>query len=153
VDTLIDRSLPLPAVTIPGRRRVEGVTNIVLDHRKGAWMALNHLSELGHKEIAFMKGPDVSPDSEDRWKAVCEVAEELGIRMNAELIVQLEGRDATPQLGYPVAAQLLARNFVFHSCLYPPAFGILRHRHDALTTLTSGPADLFHPCARNSIKC
>jgi DNA-binding LacI/PurR family transcriptional regulator len=113
VDTLIDRPLPLPAITIPGHRRVEGVTNIVLDHRKGAWLALNHLIELGHKEIAFMKGADVSPDSEDRWKAVREVAEELGIRMKAELIVQLEGRDATPQLGYPFAVQLLARRRPF----------------------------------------
>jgi DNA-binding LacI/PurR family transcriptional regulator len=113
VDTLIDRPLPLPAITIPGRRRVEGVTNIVLDHRKGARLALNHLIELGHKEIAFMKGADVSPDSEDRWKAIREVAEELGIRMKAELIVQLEGRDATPQLGYPFAAQLLARRRPF----------------------------------------
>src|SRR5216683_6941028 len=61
VDTFIDRPLPLPAIAIPGHRRVEGVTNIVLDHRRGAWLALHHLIELGHKEIAFMKGADVSP--------------------------------------------------------------------------------------------
>ena len=76
-------------------------------------MALSHLIELGHKEIAFMKGSDVSPDSEDRWKAIREVAEELGIRMQAELIVQLEGDDATPQLGYPFAVELLARRRPF----------------------------------------
>jgi LacI family transcriptional regulator len=113
VDTFIDRPLPLPAIAIPGHRHVEGVTNIVLDHRRGAWLALNHLIELGHKEIAFMKGAEVSPDSEDRWNAIREVAEELGIRMRAELIVQLEGDDATPQLGYPFAKQLLARQRPF----------------------------------------
>src|SRR6266481_1412761 len=113
VDTFIHHSLPLPTVAIPGHRRFEGVTNIVLDHRRGAWLALSHLVELGHTEIAFMKGAEVSPDSEDRWKAICEVAEELGIRMRAELNVQLEGDDATPQLGYPFAKALLARKRPF----------------------------------------
>jgi DNA-binding LacI/PurR family transcriptional regulator len=113
VDTFIDHPLPLPTVAIPGHRRLEGVTNIVLDEYKGAWLALSHLSQLGHKEIAFMKGSDASPDSEDRWTAICEVAEELGIRMRTELVVQLEGDDATPQLGYPFAKELLARKQPF----------------------------------------
>jgi LacI family transcriptional regulator, galactose operon repressor len=113
VDTVIDRPLPLPAIAIPGHRRVEGVTNIVLDHRKAAWLALHHLMELGHREIAFMRGAYESPDSEDRWKAIREVAGELGIPLRAELIVQLEGRDATPQLGYPFAVQLLSRGRPF----------------------------------------
>jgi LacI family transcriptional regulator len=113
IDTFIDRPLPLPAVAIPGHRRLEGVTNLVLDHRRGARLALNHLIELGHKEIAFMKGSDLSPDSEDRWKGIREVAKELGIRMRVELIVQLTGDDATPQLGYPCAKELLARQRPF----------------------------------------
>jgi LacI family transcriptional regulator len=113
VDTFIPHPLALPTVAIPGHRRLEGVTNIVLDHRKGAWLALNHLAELGHTEIAFMKGAEVSPDSEDRWKAICEVAEDLGIRMRSELVVQLEGDDATPNLGYPFAKAFLARKRPF----------------------------------------
>jgi DNA-binding LacI/PurR family transcriptional regulator len=113
VDTHIDHPLPLPTVAIPGHRRLKGVTNIVLDHRRGAWLALNHLVELGHTEIAFMKGAKVSPDSEDRWKSIGEVAEELGIRMRPELVVQIEGDDATPQLGYPFAKALLARKRPF----------------------------------------
>jgi LacI family transcriptional regulator len=60
-----------------------------------------------------MKGAEVSPDSEDRWSGTIEVAEELGIRMRAELNVQLEGDDATPQLGYPFAKELLARKRPF----------------------------------------
>jgi DNA-binding LacI/PurR family transcriptional regulator len=113
IDTFIDHPLPLPTVAIPGHRRLEGVTNIVLDHRRGAWLALNHLNEMGHNEIALMKGSDVSPDSEDRWNAICEVAEELGIPVRPELTVQLQGDDSTPQLGYPFAKQLLARKQPF----------------------------------------
>ena len=113
VDTRINHPLPLPTIAIPGHHHLDGVTNMVLDHRKGARLALSHLLELGHREIAFMKGAEVSPDSEDRWNGIREVAEELGIRMRAELNVQLEGDDATPQLGYPFAKALLARKRPF----------------------------------------
>ena len=113
VDTSINQPLPLPTVAIAGHRRVEGVTNVVLDHRRAARLALNHLTELGHKEIAFMKGSPFSSDSEDRWKSICEVAKEIGIPMRAELIVQLEGDDPTPQLGYPFAKKLLSRKRPF----------------------------------------
>ena len=50
----------------------------------------------------------MSADSEQRWNAICEVAAELGVPMHPELIVQLEGDDPTPDLGYPFAKQLLA---------------------------------------------
>jgi DNA-binding LacI/PurR family transcriptional regulator len=113
VDTFIDRPLALPTVSIPGHRQMEGVTNIVMDHRRGAWLALNHLIELGHREIALMKGSDVSPDAEDRWNAIREVADELGIPIREELVVQLQGDDSTPQLGYPFAKELLARKRPF----------------------------------------
>jgi DNA-binding LacI/PurR family transcriptional regulator len=113
VDTSINRHMPLPTVAIAGHRRMEGVTNIVLDHRRAAWLALNHLLELGHQEIAFMKGSRFSSDCEDRWKAICEVAGELGIAMPPELVIQLEGDDPTPQLGYPFAQELLARKRPF----------------------------------------
>jgi LacI family transcriptional regulator, galactose operon repressor len=113
VDMSISRPMPLPTVAVAGHRRMEGVTNIVLDHRRAVWLALNHLVELGHKQIAFMKGSALSSDCEDRWSAICEVAKGLGIAMPAELIVQLEGDDPTPQLGYPFAKDLLARKRPF----------------------------------------
>jgi DNA-binding LacI/PurR family transcriptional regulator len=113
IDTTMNCALPLPTVAVPGHRRLKDVTNIILDHRRGAWLALNHLLELGHTNIAFMKGANVSPDSDDRWNCICEVAAEQGVRMPASLVVQLESDDATPQLGYPFAKKLLARERPF----------------------------------------
>jgi LacI family transcriptional regulator len=113
IDTIMDRPLPLPTIAVPGHLRLKDVTNVVLDHRRGARLALNHLLKLGHRDIAFMKGANVSPDSEDRWNCICEVAAELGVRMPARLVIQLEGDDATPRLGYPFAQKLLARERPF----------------------------------------
>jgi DNA-binding LacI/PurR family transcriptional regulator len=113
VDTSIREPQAVPTVAIAGHTRVAGVTNIVLDHRRAAQLALVHLVESGHREIAFMKGSSFSSDAEPRWKAVCEVARELGLTMRRELIVYLEGDDPTPQLGYPFAKQLLARQQPF----------------------------------------
>ena len=113
VDTIMDRPFPLPTGAVPGHLPLKDVTNVVLNHRRGARLALRHLLELGHTNIAFMKGASVSPDSEDRWNCICEVAGELGVRMPASLVIQLESDDATPQLGYPFAKKLLARERPF----------------------------------------
>ena len=112
-DTSITEALTLPTVAVAGHARLEGVTNIVLDHKHAARLALEHLKELGHEEIAFIKGQTVSSDSAARWSAICEVAEELDIPIRPELTTQLEGIDSTPAIGYPFAKQLLARKHAF----------------------------------------
>ena len=113
VDTSIEDSLGLPTVAVAGHKRVEGVTNIVLDHKRAARLALSHLRELGHENIAFIKGQPFSSDTNVRWTAICEVAEELGIRIRPELTIQMEGFDSTPNIGYIYAKQLLARKEKF----------------------------------------
>src|SRR5580704_8621865 len=94
-------------------RGVEGVTNIVLDHHRAAFLALNHLKNLSHERVAVLRGNPLSSDAEDRFIAICEVAEQLGMRIDPELTVQIDIDDPTPQLGYPFAKQLLARKKPF----------------------------------------
>src|SRR5215831_7328716 len=112
-DTSLTEKLALPTVAVAGHQRVEGVTNIVLDHRRAVRLALEHLKNLGHEDIAFIKGQTLSSDSAARWNAICEVAQELGIRVRPELTTQLEGTDSTPAIGYPFAKELLARKHPF----------------------------------------
>lgn len=113
VDTSLQEPLPLPTVSVAGHRPLKGLINIVLDQERGARVALEHLLSLGHRKIAFMRGQPSSSDSENRWKAVCKVAGELGLEMDTDLIVNLEFDDPSPQLGYPYAKQLLARKKPF----------------------------------------
>src|ERR1700721_63038 len=90
VDTTVYEAPSLPTVAVAGHKRVKGVTNIVLDHVRAATLALNHLADLGHERIAFMKGNPLSSDSKDRWKAICEVAQKIGIKIDSELTVQID---------------------------------------------------------------
>ena len=113
IDLNLPHRLALPTVALAGHRHHPGVTNIVLDHRKAAWFALRHLSELGHRRIAFMRGNPASSDSVDRWEAICEVAREFNIQMDPQLTVQIETQESSPELGYPYAKKLLARNQPF----------------------------------------
>jgi DNA-binding LacI/PurR family transcriptional regulator len=113
VDTTVYEAPSLPTVAVAGHKRVKGVTNIVLDHVRAATLALNHLADLGHERIAFMKGNPLSSDSKDRWKAICEVAQKIGLKIDPGLTVQIDIEDPTPQLGYPFAKQLLARQKPF----------------------------------------
>jgi len=112
-DTSLAEKLALPTVAVAGHAQIEDVTNIVLDHKRAAQLALQHLKELGHERIAFIKGQTLSSDSTVRWNAICEVAREMGICVRPELTIQLEGADSTPAIGYPFAKQLLARKEPF----------------------------------------
>lgn len=113
VDTSITEEPSLPTVAVAGHQRASGVTNIVLDHRRAARMALEHLRGLGHENIAFVRGQTFSSDSEVRWEAIVETARELEIQIRPELTVRIEGTDSTPAIGYPVGKQLLARKRPF----------------------------------------
>lgn len=113
VDLQLKEALLLPTVAVPGHENLPGVTNIVLDHHHAARAALIHLRELGHKNIAFMKGQLFSSDSEHRWQAICQVAADLKIEIKPELTVQIDIADSTPLLGYPFGKRLLERRVPF----------------------------------------
>lgn len=134
VDTSISEQPALPTAAVAGHLAVAGVTNIVLDHKRAALLALTHLQKLGHKKIAFLKGQKLSSDSAVRWDSICEVAEELGIEIDPQLTVQIEGVDSTPVLGYPFAKELLARKRPF-TALFAyndiSAIGSIQAFHDA----------------------
>jgi len=112
-DTSLHEKLPLPTVAVSGHGHVDGVTNIVLDHKLAARLALTHLARLGHEDIAFLKGHTLSSDSATRWNAVCEIAAELGIAVRPELTAQIDSTISTPHLGYPITRELLSRGHSF----------------------------------------
>jgi len=133
IDTPLDHPFPVPAVAVAGHRRVEGVTNVVLDHRLAAELILDHLQSLGHDRIVFVRGQTFSADAEERWRYLMEVAGERGISVRPELMIQLTGDVHSPKLGYPVVQQLLARKVQFTAVVAfndMSAIGIIRALQD-----------------------
>lgn len=113
IDTQLEKTLPLPAVNISGHANLPGVTNLVLNHRRAATLALEHLVQLGHQRIAWIKGQPFSSDSQVRWDSICKVAANLHLEIRPELTAQLSLDTYSPMVGYPVVRDLLARTTDF----------------------------------------
>lgn len=109
VDTPIQEELPVPVVSVSGRRRKNSTLTVELDHLTAARQALCHLLELGHRRIAFIKGQTFSSDTNVRWKAICQVSTDLGIQVDPTLVVQLAGTSPGSEPGYFAAQELLKR--------------------------------------------
>ena len=107
IDTNLTHELSVPVVAVAGHKKIPGVTNVLLDHRRAADLIVRHLAELGHKHIAFIKGQPFSADSRTRWDCITAAAKDIGIAINHELTVQLERDISSPELGYPVVQTLL----------------------------------------------
>ncbi len=108
VDTPWKLSLSVPVVTVSGHNKVRGVTNIVLNHVRAAEVALQHLADLGHRRIAFIKGQGFSSDTAIRWSNIEKAARRLRLPIVRSLVSQLEGDSPSPELGYEAARKLLA---------------------------------------------
>jgi LacI family transcriptional regulator len=134
IDTALEHELTVPVVAVAGHKKISGVTNVVLDHRHAAELALRHLHQLGHRHIAFMRGQPFSSDSDDRWRSIVTVAREIGVEIRPELTIQLEKDLTSPELGYPVVQQLLQHKRRFSALVSfndIAAIGAIRALRDA----------------------
>src|ERR1017187_927241 len=108
IDTALQRYRPLPTVTISCPDKHEWVTNIVLNHKRAAELAIGHLTGLGHRHIALIKGQAFSSDTEPRWQAIQHAAANANLKLDPELVAQLEGDWPSHEPGYFAAQRLLA---------------------------------------------
>ena len=91
VATSLLESPGLPTVSVAGRRLLDGVTNVVIDHDHAAVLALEHLKTLGHRRIAFLRGPATNEDAQDRWRAIQHHSVRLGLAIDPALVRKLSG--------------------------------------------------------------
>ena len=133
IDTVLEHSMKLPVVAVAGHRKIEGVTNVVLDQRRAAELALRHLVQLGHRKIAFMRGGKWSSDADERWECQMTVARELKLEVPPELTAQIELRESTPAMGFGPANELVNRGADFTALVCyndVSAFGAIRAHVD-----------------------
>jgi DNA-binding LacI/PurR family transcriptional regulator len=134
VNTPTPSRIPVPIVSISGHQAVAGVTNIQLNHKQAARLALKHLADLGHRRVAFMRGQEETVDTDCRWREIMETARAFGIELHPELLIRLTENSWSPALGYGPVKELLSRTrnftalFAFNDIA---AVGAIRALHEA----------------------
>ena len=135
--------VPVPVVAISAHSAAENITNIVLDHHLAVGQALLHLYSLGHRRIAFMRGPRAIPDSEYRWESIQQVAREIDIKIDPALVIRIDHagwsmkdgyHPMAPEIGYRPMQGLLekTRDFTAIFCFNDiAAIGAIRALKDA----------------------
>jgi LacI family transcriptional regulator len=122
----------IPVVMIGREPGNESISFVIADNEAGARAALEHLYSLGHRQIAFIRGPKVLGDSGPRWKGVRSFARAAGLKLDPRLIVELPGsQDAIAGFegGYRLTEELLARKHPFTALMAfddMTAFGAIR---------------------------
>lgn len=113
IDTPLPQPMRLPSVTVSKLNTHDGNISIVLNHQRAAELGITYLANLGHREIAVIKGQDFSSDTEIRAQAIQSAAQLQGITLNPVLTTQLEGDAPSHDPGFFAAQRLLASGIPF----------------------------------------
>ena len=79
----------IPAATIGWELPGDIISSVMVDNETGARLALEHLYQLGHRKIAFIRGPKMLIDSGPRWRGIQKFAQSAGIEIDPALVQQL----------------------------------------------------------------
>ena len=79
----------IPAATIGWELPGNTISSVMVDNETGARLALEHLYQLGHRKIAFLRGPKMLIDSGPRWRGIQKFAQSAGLEIDPALVQQL----------------------------------------------------------------
>lgn len=122
----------IPAVTIGWELPTNSISSIMVDNEIGARLALEHLFQLGHRKIAFIRGPKMLIDSAPRWRGIQKFAQSAGLDIDSALVLQLpESFDPNSSFenGFRLTEELLQRKKRFSALMAfddLTAFGAIR---------------------------
>lgn len=113
------------------------ISALLVDNEAGGALAMRHLIELGHRNIAVIRGPVEMFDSKPRWAGVRRAAAKAGIRLDPKLVFQLPNL-VDPASGFQggldITRQLLASGRRFTAVLAfddVTALGVVRGLSEA----------------------
>jgi len=90
IDLLADlRKQNIPTTTIGVELQSSSIGSVMVDNEAGAYLALEHLYLLGHRKIAFIRGPKRLIDSVPRWKGIQKFAHSVGLEIEQRLVLDL----------------------------------------------------------------
>ncbi len=86
----------IPTAIIGCELKTDSISSIIVDNEVGGRMAFEHLHSLGHRKIAFIRGPKALTDSSPRWRGISKCAKECGLELDPRLIMELPEDRAIP---------------------------------------------------------
>ena len=90
VDLLADlEKRNIPAVMIARELNSDSVSSVMVDNEAGAHLAIEHLYSLGHRKIAFIRGPKRLADAAPRWRGVRSFARSVRLPIDPVLVTEL----------------------------------------------------------------
>jgi len=122
----------IPTAIVGRELKTGNISSVIVDNNSGARAALEHLYSLGHRSIAFIRGPKQLSDTEPRWRGVRTFAREHHLEINPRLVVDLpESGDpfSSFEQGYKLTEELLQRRPSFTALMVfddMTAFGSIR---------------------------
>jgi LacI family transcriptional regulator len=122
----------IPTAIVGCELNNDNISSVIVDNNLGARAALEHLYSLGHRKIAFIRGPRQLSDTEPRWRGVRTLARQRNLELDSRLIVDLpESRDpfSSFEQGYKLTEELLHRCRPFTALMAfddMTAFGAIR---------------------------
>jgi LacI family transcriptional regulator len=122
----------IPTAIVGCELKNDQISSLIVDNAQGARAALEHLLSLGHRKIAFIRGPRQLSDTEPRWRGVRAVAREHDVPIDPKLVVDLpESRDPFSSFedGFKLTQELLHRRRPFTALMAfddMTAFGAIR---------------------------
>jgi LacI family transcriptional regulator len=122
----------IPTATVGRELKNDKISSVIVDNAAGARAALDHLYSLGHRKIAFIRGPHQLFDTEPRWRGLRSLARERGLQIDSRLVVDLpESGDpfSSFEQGYKLTEELLHRHRPFTALMAfddMTAFGAIR---------------------------
>jgi DNA-binding LacI/PurR family transcriptional regulator len=106
----------IPVATIGWELPGDTTSSVMVDNEAGGRLAVEHLYKLGHRKIAFIRGPKMLIDSAPRWKGIQKFANSAGFELDQNLVVQLpDSLDPNSGFegGYRLTEELLQRRKKF----------------------------------------
>ena len=79
----------IPAATIGWELPGDTISSVMVDNETGGRLALEHLHQLGHRKIGFIRGPKTLIDSAPRWKGIQKFASGADLEIDLSLVAQL----------------------------------------------------------------
>jgi LacI family transcriptional regulator len=122
-------SRKIPSVILGREPGTDALSWVATDHEEGTRQALEHLYKLGHRKIAFVRGPKMIVDSHQQWSGICSFAARAGMELDPRLVVTLSDPFSSYEAGYERTKDLLALNIPFTALVAfddMTAFGAIR---------------------------